>query len=149
MNLEIERRFLVHSKKLPKLVRGQRIVQGYLSVNPTVRVRIKGRKSYLTIKFGTAMKREEYEWTISKNDSEELLNKCEFRIEKTRYNFRLNGNLWEIDVFEDKNKGMVIAEIELDHSNQRIQKPLWLAQEITLDEKYLNVNLAQQPYESW
>lgn len=149
MNLEIERRFLTHPEKLPRLIRGQKIVQGYLVVDPTVRVRIRGRKSFLTLKFGTTMKREEYEWTISKNDSEELLNKCQFKIEKTRFKFRLNGNLWEIDVFEGENKGLVITEIELRSEKQKIQKPLWLAREITDDTKYLNLNLAQNPYNNW
>ena len=85
MKLEIERKFLIHPDRMPRLVRGQKITQGYLSVDPAVRVRIRGVKSFVTIKFGNAFKREEYEWIISKSDSTSLLQKCQFKIEKTRF----------------------------------------------------------------
>lgn len=149
MKLEIERKFLIHPDRMPRLVRGQKITQGYLSVDPAVRVRIRGVKSFVTIKFGNAFKREEYEWIISKSDSTALLKKCKFKIEKTRFKFHLNGDFWEIDVFEGENKGLVVAEIELKTEKQIIQKPLWLDREVTNEVRYLNVNLAQKPYNNW
>jgi len=146
---EIERRFLVHAKRLPKLVRGQPIIQGYLSVDPVVRVRLKGKLSFITIKFGETFEREEYEFRIPNKEFLSLLKKCKYKIEKTRYKVKLKEKLWEVDVFQKKNDGLIIAEVELSSKREKIQKPLWLDREITNEPKYLNVNLAQKPFTSW
>ena len=53
------------------------------------------------------------------------------------------GNLWEIDVFHEKNEGLVLAEIELSAPDQVFEPPFWLGEEVTDDARYLNVNLAQ------
>ena len=45
--------------------------------------------------------------------------------------------MWEIDVFYDKNKGLVIAEIELDNENEHIDLPDWIDREISTEKKYL------------
>ena len=49
MGVEIERKYLV--RDLPTLGGGERIVQGYLTFEPTVRVRLKNASGRLTIKF--------------------------------------------------------------------------------------------------
>lgn len=149
MTKEIERRFLVYPDRLPRLVRGQKIVQGYLSINPVVRVRIKGGRSYFAIKFRKGYINTEYEYKISLRDAKELINKCKLMVVKTRYNFKLNGKVWEIDVFEGQNIGLTVAEIELSSLKSKFQKPLWLAKEITKDDIYLNVNLAINPFNKW
>lgn len=149
MAKEIERRFLVHPDRLPRLVRGKKIIQGYLSTDPIVRVRIRGKKSYLAIKFGETAKRDEFEFKIPVKDGKDLFEKCKVKIEKTRYYFRLNGKIWEIDVFEGRNKGLIIAEIELSSLRSKFKKPLWLSSEVTDNPRYLNVNLALRPYGSW
>ncbi len=146
---EIERRFLVYPVKLPKLFRGQKITQGYLSTDPVVRARVKVNRSYLTIKFRKNYINIEYEYKIPLIDAKKLINQCDLKIIKTRYYFRLNGLVWEIDFFEGANKGLIIAEIELSSRASKFQKPLWLSKEITKDDRYLNVNLAAKPYKQW
>ena len=49
MGVEIERKYLV--RDLPTVAGGERIVQGYLTFEPTVRVRLKKSSGRLTIKF--------------------------------------------------------------------------------------------------
>jgi CYTH domain-containing protein len=149
MSKEIERRFLVHSERLPKLVRGKKVIQAYLSSDPVVRIRIKGNKAYFTIKKSkNDVIREEYEYRIPLKDAKKLI-KGNKKVEKTRYRFKLNGSFWEIDKFEAANKGLVVAEIELSKPDQKFQKPLWLSEEVTKDSRYLNVNLAEKPYLIW
>ena len=52
MALEIERKFLVDAKKIAalNLSNGEKISQGYLCTEPTVRVRTKGARAFLTVK---------------------------------------------------------------------------------------------------
>ncbi|MFN5736296.1 MAG: adenylate cyclase, partial [Flavobacteriales bacterium] len=68
---------------------------------------------------------------------------CSKKLSKTRYRIMHAGNLWEIDVFHEKNEGLVLAEIELSAPDQVFEPPFWLGEEVTDDARYLNVNLAQ------
>ena len=45
---------------------------------------------------------------------------------------------FEIDVFENSNKGLIIAEAELKNIEQKIDRPKWLGKEIIGKKKYYN-----------
>ena len=66
-------------------------------------------------------------------------------IEKIRYNVIYDGMLWEVDEFLGKNKGLVIAEIELESENQPFKLPPWAGEEITGDARFYNSNLIDKP----
>jgi len=140
----------VFSDRIPKLSRGQKIIQGYLSLDPPIRARIKEQKASINVKFSdNLLSRSEFEYKIPLKDAEFLLTKTQYKIVKTRYLLKLNGKIWEIDFFEGQNSGLVIAEVELPAVDARLQKPLWLNKEITGDHRFLNVNLAVRPYTKW
>jgi len=42
-----------------------------------------------------------------------------------------------------------VAEVELSSPDQEIVKPDWVGREVTDDPRYLNVNLAAEPYRRW
>ncbi len=60
-----------------------------------------------------------------------------------------NTNTWEIDEFEGENKGLVIAEIELQDENQEFKKPEWLGKEVSYDLRYYNNSLISNPFSNW
>lgn len=145
---EIERKFLVTSADFKREATSQkRIVQAFLNRDPhrTVRVRIKGKKAFLTVKGitnATGTSRFEWEKEITLAEAQALLPLCEDgKIEKTRYEVPFGGFLWEVDVFEGKHSGLIIAEIELNHENQSFSKPHWLGNEVTGNPDYYNSNL--------
>jgi adenylate cyclase len=70
-------------------------------------------------------------------------------IEKIRYCIPFAGFIWEVDVFKGENKGLVLAEIELDHVGQEFTKPAWIGREVTSDSRYYNANLVKNPYSAW
>ena len=43
----------------------------------------------------------------------------------------------------------MIAEIELEDENEKINIPNWVGIEISNDERYFNFNLSKKPYRSW
>lgn len=154
--LEIERKFLVLSNDFIKEAFTQnRIVQGYLNSNPerTVRIRIKGKKGFLTIKgkgneSGTT--RLEWEREIPLEDAEKLLPLCESGvIEKVRYEIKVGKHVFEVDVFSGENEGLIMAEIELQSEDESFGKPIWIGKEVTNDVKYYNANLSNHPFKSW
>ena len=48
-----------------------------------------------------------------------------------------------------KNKGLIIAEIELADENENVSLPNWIGEEISTDEKYFNSNLSKVPFSIW
>ena len=156
MGLEIERKFLVDGDFMSSVTHSERIVQGYLSSIPerNVRVRIKGRKGYLTIKgIGNESGTSRFEWEqeIPVEEAEQLLKICEPGvIEKVRYLVpEESGLTFEVDVFEGENKGLILAEIELPSEDHPFVKPPWLGDEVTNLTPYYNASLKQMPFSRW
>ncbi|MEY4433056.1 MAG: hypothetical protein RLZZ44_1189 [Bacteroidota bacterium] len=154
--VEIERKFLVNSDAFKRnALRKNKIAQGYLNSAPerTVRVRIKGEKGFLTIKGQsneTGLSRFEWEKEISIHEATELLLLCEKGvIEKTRYEIEVGLHLYEVDEFYGENEGLIIAEVELQSESENFEKPIWLGQEVTTDNRYYNSYLSQHPFKSW
>ena len=153
---EIERKFLVTSTEfLSESIQSNRIVQGYLNSNPerTVRIRIKGIQGFITIKgkgnkSGTT--RFEWEKEIEVTEAKQLLLLCEDGvIDKVRYEIPFGKHLYEVDVFEGDNMGLIIAEIELNDENESFEKPNWLGEEVTGDDRYYNASLSTSSYKNW
>lgn len=154
--IEIERKFLVVTNAFKSdALRQNQIAQGYLSTHTerTVRVRIKGEKGYLTIKGEsneTGLSRFEWEKDISVEEAKQLLLLCEKGvIEKIRYEIQVGEHLFEVDEFLGENKGLVIAEVELQSESEIFEKPSWLGIEVTQDHRYYNSYLSQNPFTSW
>ncbi len=156
MPQEIERKFLVKSDYKSSTTKASRIIQGYLSSVPerTVRVRIKDKKGYLTIKGPvneSGASRYEWEKQIPPEEAKELLSLCEPGIiDKTRHIIPAGNNLFfEVDEFHGNNEGLVVAEIELPNENFSFDRPGWLGKEVTGDKRYYNSMLKRYPFESW
>ena len=154
--VEIERKFLVISDAFKSdVLRQNHIAQGYLSSAPerAVRVRIKGEKGYLTIKGKTnesGLSRFEWEKEIPVAEAKELLQLCEKGvIEKIRYEIQVGRHIFEVDEFYGENKGLIMAEVELQSETETFETPIWLGQEVTNDNRYYNAYLSQHPFASW
>ncbi|HEY9825619.1 MAG TPA: CYTH domain-containing protein [Stenomitos sp.] len=154
MGVEIERKFLVNTALWHPQTPGTLYRQGYVSQvqNPTVRIRIAGNQGFITLKGQTqGTVRSEYEYAIPVEDAQEMLDQwCKPRmVEKVRYRVPIDHLVWEVDVFEGRNQGLVLAEVELDHPDVSINLPPWVGQEVSEDARYYNSNLAQHPYITW
>lgn len=152
MAVEIERKFLLH--ELPPGEYPQaKIRQGYLSRGHTqVRVRVSDDQGLLTVKGPKEDNmRPEYEYEIPKLDAEFMLRSlCNGNpIKKTRYFVRHQSHLWHVDVFEDANAPLIIAEIELKSPREAFDVPSWVGAEVTEDERFSNAYLSSHPYRSW
>ncbi|MBR6250215.1 MAG: CYTH domain-containing protein [Bacteroidales bacterium] len=154
-NIEIERKFLVNGDFMPYVSKSIHIMQGYLNSDPkrTVRVRLKDDKGFITIKgIGneTGATRFEWEKEIAATDARELIRLCESGvIDKTRHLVPSGKHTIEVDVFHGENEGLVMAEIELTAENEAYERPEWLGNEVTNDERYYNSYLSKHPYKEW
>jgi len=171
VGIEIERKFLIeNSAMLPTLENGVKIIQCYLPSNiwlnywpgkksdlvdvladplSSYRFRIQGDIATCTAKNSSdGPSRLEFELEIpleSVNDI--VISKIYPSIEKIRYIIPIEDNLfWEIDYFEGKNVGLIIAEIEIPNFDYPIDLPEWVGMELTgQDDVWSNKALANNP----
>ena len=155
MPVEIEHKFLINESLWQKVVPHDqlKIRQAYLLSDPekTIRVRVIGKHAFITIKGKTkGASRAEYEYEIPIEDALELIrNFCTNLIEKTRHYVRYEGKVWEVDVFEGLNRGLILAELELGSEQETYNKPEWVLKNVTDDMRYANSYLCEHPYSTW
>ncbi len=155
-NTEIERKYLVLSDAFKKeAFKAERIIQGFLCSVPqrTVRVRLTGEQGFLTVKgIGNESGTTRFEWEkeISKQEAQSLLEICEEgTIDKVRYFVKSGVHIFEVDEFALDNKGLVMAEVELEQEDDALEKPAWLGEEVTGQKRYYNSYLVKHPYQNW
>ena len=153
MPLEIERKFLVLSDDYQQNSRSVFIKQAYLSVdgNMAIRVRIEKNQATINIKSKKSERvNHEFEYIIPMDEAISLVKMSPYPIiEKTRHMVKYEGKIWEVDKFHTDNDGLTVAEIELDNENEEFGMPPWLGEEVTADYRYLNSNLAVNPFSKW
>lgn len=147
--MEIERKFKV--EKLPNLqnVKKAKIIQAYLNTDsePTLRIRKYNDEYLLTYKYSKKDNEinvcNEVELPITEECFNNLLTKIEGNIiEKTRYFI----NEIELDIFEGKYEGLILAEVEFEsiEDANKYNKPDWLGEDVTKDKNYRNSYLAKK-----
>lgn len=155
MATEIEHKFLLVSDAWREQVeRSERMTQGYLlaQAKSSVRLRIVGDQAKLNIKSATVgTARSEYEYSVPLADAQEMLeNLAEGPlIDKTRHYVQHGNHLWEIDEFYGDNRGLIVAEVELNAVDEQFEKPDWLGEDVSLDVRYYNSMLTKNPYKNW
>lgn len=147
MAKEIERKFLVRDSSFRDLaVKAVRILQGYLfdTARGVLRVRIKGEKAFLTLKSANrGITRNEWEYEIPVADARQMLELAGNAVlEKTRFIVPFEGKVWEVDVFEGKLAGLVLAEVELPSENTEVVLPPFVGEEVSTNPMYYNSALA-------
>ena len=174
--LEIERRFLVAGDAWRAHVRWSRhLQQGYLSrpgEGLTVRVRVAEQagepaQAWLTLKAPPlaapsapapapsapaapeGLVRLEFEYPIPPADAAELLRLGGPVLSKWRHGLDLPGGDWVLDVFEQANAPLLVAEVELPRVDQACPVPPWCVLELTGRHELSNAALSQRPFQAW
>lgn len=153
--MEIERKFTVNS--LPKNLAEyecKELEQGYLCVNPVVRVRksVKNGEAKYILCYksnlktdGKALVNREEEMPLTKESYESLLEKADGRIiTKTRYLIPFDSYIIELDVFARELTGLVFAEVEFpdEASAEAFVGPDWFEEDVSFDKRFRNNRLA-------
>lgn len=168
-NLEIERKFLVKfpsswsalSDMFDELVDIKRISQTYLKPDgdkPSARIRktIEGLTGDTDTVYHFNQKtpvetgvHKEKEFEIDKSEYTKLLKKSrpdKVTLDKTRFVFKYNEQIFELDVFKGPLKGLAILEIELKNKKDTVELPPFLKviKEVTKEKKFNNFSLADK-----
>jgi adenylate cyclase len=147
MGKEIERKFMVRGEFRHLAKKEIKILQTYMAVDKdkTIRLRIADDKAFISIKSGiqeNSIIRDEWEIPVSVSDALDMMKIClPGKIVKTRYLVPSGNHLFEVDVFHDRNEGLIIAELELFSETENFDKPEWLGEEVTGRPEYYSANL--------
>lgn len=147
MNMEIERRFKLHSPVSPSVLEGAKIfhiAQGY---GKKIRVRKRNDEYFMTIKEGSGLVRKEWEVEIPKWVFDKVWSGVgEKYIEKDRYVIPYGAFTLELDVYKGRHTPLIILECEFKNTDdaRAFSLPEWAsgAIEVTEDERYANRTLA-------
>jgi len=153
VNVEIERKFLLLALPHEKAAKCHKIRQGYIARDGgnVVRIRQKDDAFILSVKTPTkGIGRYEIETNVTKEEAKVLFAACQQKpIVKTRKIYAVGDHLWEVDIFEGDNKGLIIAEIELAAENEKFILPQWVGPDVTGLQKFYNANLSQNSFKNW
>ncbi len=146
-NVEIERKFLI--KEIPfelNSFKNSFIKQGYISIDPVLRLRQTDNEYVFTFKGKGQIKRTEFEFPLSEKQFCELWNKVEGNeIVKRRYFIPLNDIYTaELDIYEGNLKGFKNVEVEFSCEKEAdiFLPPKWFGEDISHNPKYTNANMA-------
>lgn len=149
MNKEVEYKFIVNiavddffENMVPLAF--QEIQQGYLvndnETKTVLRVRTtnypdqKERYGFITVKGpsgGKLVEKYEYEMPIPYEYAETFLKSCDRVLSKTRYLYEYAGKVWEVDKFNGRLQGLIIAELEVKDENETFERPEWAVIDVT------------------
>lgn len=146
--MEIERKYLLNS--LPEHLEQYEsldIAQGYLCINPVIRIRKQNDAYYLTYKSSGLLSREEYNLPLNRTAYEHLLPKIDgLLLSKTRYLIPLDEtHTIELDVFHGAYEGLYLAEVEFATEEEALcfTPPSWFGEDVTFSSKYHNSSLSR------
>ena len=150
MPLEVERKFLVTTDGWKSFVTRQiRIRDGLIASTGGNKARVRIADSNATIALKSRRNgptRTEFEYAIPYSDAVEILQTmCDGRVlEKVRHVVLHAGTVWHVDVYEGILNGVVLAEVELQHADQKLDLPGWIGKEVTNDPMYRKINMQRQ-----
>lgn len=157
-DMEIERKWLMDA--LPHWINGYsfyEIEQGYISVDPVIRIRRKNDSFILTVKGSGRIAREEFEAELSREAFYRLSAKCDgILITKRRYTVPVerDGSVLlpyengiytaEIDAFSGAYAGLCYAEIEFPSVDEAesFVAPEWFGTDVSEKKGYSNAELS-------
>lgn len=154
---EIERKFRVIDPDISHFDRSDatEILQGYISVNPHRELRVRITPSGCTLTFKgprIGSVRIEWETSIDADVAEEMLKIAgDYVVHKWRYPvIGVDGALWDVDEYIDRNDGLFIAEIELRSPDERFALLSGFdLMDVTEDDRFYARALAVRPYRTW
>lgn len=147
MGKEIERKFLVIGTVPVTKFKKEKIKQGYLYVkkNEQTRVRLYEDTSFICIKYGCGLIRDEFEYEIPLKDGKAIYKNCKLTLEKIRTSFIIGEEQYDFDQLPNGVSWMEVEFKSIKYMEKWDRnKPTWLGKEVTGNKKYSNVQIAKQ-----
>src|SRR5262245_19101974 len=132
-----------HDDWKSSVIRRIRICDGLIANHNgnKARVRIADSNATITLKSRRhGPTRTEFEYVIPYSDAVEILRTmCDGHVlDKVRHVIAHAGAVWHVDVYEGILSGVVLAEVELQPADQKLDLPGWIGKEVDRKSTRLN-----------
>jgi CYTH domain-containing protein len=147
MPIEIERKFLLANDNWKSSVtRRIRIRDGLIASTNGNKARVRIADSNATITLKSRRRGPIRAEFVPYSDALEILRTmCDGCVlDKVRHVITHAGAVWHVDVYEGILNGVVLAEVELQHADQKLDLPGWIGKEVTDDPRYRKINMQTQ-----
>lgn len=168
MATEIERQFVVNTEhpewqRIRSTLPARRYIQATIHRGEDNKLRVRliedlvtGKKSAVfTFKVEKKTKknepniRDEYEWDVPYRAALYIMIGHP-DVHKVRYGYdHTDGKHWEIDEYQWANEGIVVADVELEKMDEKLNLPDWIGEETTKESRITNNSFSMHPYANW
>jgi len=138
----LTKRYLVRRELLPELGEGSTVVTGYMSDDPSVRLRVTDSGAWVQIWRPSDPSRY-FELSLPVDEAESMMSMCLRRTVRTSWDVRHGGDTWRVSEYSGRHSGLWTAFLELDSAKDGYEEPPWAGRNVSGDRRYTDEGLSR------
>jgi len=138
----LTKRYVVDPKLLPELGPGRTVVTGYMSDDPSVRLRATDTGAWIQIWRPSDASRY-FEYQIPLEEAESMMELCFRRTARTTWEVRHGGMTWRVCEYSGRHAGLWTAFLELDTRSTGYEEPPWAVKNVSGDRRFTDEGLSR------
>ncbi len=142
INKALTKRYLVLRERLPELGCGSTVVTGYMSDDPSVRLRLTDGGSWLQIWRPSDPSRY-FELPVPPAEAESMMDMCLRRTTRTSWTVRHGGRTWRVSEYMGRHAGLWTAFLGLDSRSDGYEEPQWVGKNVSGDRRFTDEGLSR------
>lgn len=142
INKALTKRYLVLRDKLPDLGAGSTVVTGYMSDDPSVRLRATDHGAWLQIWRPSDASRY-FELPVPLAEAESMMDMCLRRTTRTSWDVQHGGRTWRVSEYSGRHSGLWTAFLELGSRSDGYEEPPWAGKNVSGDRRFTDEGLSR------
>ncbi len=138
----VTKRYLATPEALPALQGGRTVMTGYMSDDPSVRLRVTEDGGWLQIWRPTDASRF-FEFPVPLHEAEALMELCLRRTVRTSWDVPYGGSVWRVNEYQGRHAGLWTAFLELDSRQDGYEEPPWVGKNVSGDRRFTDEGLSR------
>jgi adenylate cyclase len=142
INKALTKRYLVQRELLPELGPGRTVVTGYMSDDPSVRLRATDRGAWVQIWRPSDSSRY-FELPVPIAEAESMMGMCLRRTTRVSWDVLHNRTTWRVSEYTGRHAGLWTAFLELPSRQDGYEEPPWVGRNVSGDRRFTDEGLSR------
>ncbi len=138
----LTKRYIVDPRLLPELGAGRTVVTGYMSDDPSVRLRATDSGAWLQVWRPSDSSRY-FEYQVPLEEAESMMRLCFRRTTRTSWDVAHGGHVWRVCEYQGRHAGLWTAFLGLDSRNDGYEEPPWVTKNVSGDRRFTDEGLSR------
>lgn len=138
----LTKRYVVDPGALPELGGGRTVVTGYMSDDPSVRLRLTDSGGWLQVWRPSDASRY-FEYDIPLAEAESLIELCFRRTTRVSWDVPHGGRTWRVCQYLGRHDGLWTAFLGLDSRQDGYEEPPWARKNVSGDRRFTDEGLSR------